>query len=381
MAIRFRKNQKDLTPNEWATFVATVKAAKAPNANAPTYADIAAYHLSSWHGGIAHRYPEFFPWHREYLLVLESRLQKVNPSVTIPYWDWTKETDVPAPLNDETEWGVTRNPLATIKSLLAGAPSLGGLVSTDLALTDYEDFLNAINGPVHGRVHVQIGGPNGEMSNVEISPRDVLFWLHHGNIDKIWYDWQIKHPGVFPSNLLESPLTKFPKKNKDVLDSSSLDVYYGVSSAQPDQTITDKYIWLPDLVSLPSEINYDVTCHNESDEFLPCFSKNKVQWGGSNPDALSWYLSPHRDDFTFRTNLFGTFPKVTRGAKIKAVVGQEYNIKCTIGETSASYYVNGQLYATATYSAGTIPGDGNFGFAVYNPENISVRNISITTAT
>ncbi|MCJ8282632.1 MAG: tyrosinase family protein, partial [Rivularia sp. ALOHA_DT_140] len=34
-------------------------------------------------------HPAFLPWHRELLDDLENALQKIDPSVTIPYWDWT----------------------------------------------------------------------------------------------------------------------------------------------------------------------------------------------------------------------------------------------------------------------------------------------------
>ena len=37
----------------------------------------------------AHTLPAFLPWHREYIDRLESELQKINPNVTLPYWDWT----------------------------------------------------------------------------------------------------------------------------------------------------------------------------------------------------------------------------------------------------------------------------------------------------
>merc|ERR1712240_8485 len=43
----------------------------------------------------AHKGASFAPWHRYYLLLVEERLQKVanNPDFTLPYWDWTKETE------------------------------------------------------------------------------------------------------------------------------------------------------------------------------------------------------------------------------------------------------------------------------------------------
>ncbi len=143
--------------------------------------------------------------------------------------------------------------------------------------------------------------------------------------------------------------------------------------------ITNKYIWLPKEYTLPLKISLDVTCMNNDDEFLPCFSKTKAQWGYSDCDALSWYLSPHRDDFTFRTKLFGEFPKVERHQpRLKAVVGKKYRIICEIMEKSATYNIDGDKYASATYNSGTVPTAGYFGFAVYRTEDIKIENIDIT---
>ena len=66
---------------------------------------------------------------------------------------------------------------------------------------------------------------------------------------------------------------------------------------------------------------------------------------------------------------------IERYEKIKAEIGKVYNMKCIININSASYYINGKLYASATYKKGTVPSKGYFGFAVYRTENINVSNI------
>ena len=35
-----------------------------------------------------HQVSDFLPWHRWYLLEYENLLRRVNPGVTVPYWDW-----------------------------------------------------------------------------------------------------------------------------------------------------------------------------------------------------------------------------------------------------------------------------------------------------
>lgn len=139
--------------------------------------------------------------------------------------------------------------------------------------------------------------------------------------------------------------------------------------------ITKSYIWLPASVQLPSEISLQFTFNQEGD-FLSCYSTNKKKWGQGS-DALSWMLSPNRNDFTFGTGLFKAFPPVKRGKKTKIIIGKKHTMRCIVTETSASYYVDGEWYATATYPKGTISPEGSFGFAVYKPVDIDVQNITI----
>jgi len=144
--------------------------------------------------------------------------------------------------------------------------------------------------------------------------------------------------------------------------------------------ITNQYVWLPNLYKLPAQISYDVTCGSITDEFLPCFSLTKAEWDSELCDALSWYASPHRDDLTFRTNLFRHYPKIERlSTAFKATVGLKFTVSCSITSTSAIYSINGKPYATATYDKGKIPIEGYFGFAKYNSENITVENVQVTT--
>lgn len=40
-----------------------------------------------------HGWEEFLPWHRPYLYYFELQLQDIDPSITLPYWDWTDNYD------------------------------------------------------------------------------------------------------------------------------------------------------------------------------------------------------------------------------------------------------------------------------------------------
>jgi tyrosinase len=43
---------------------------------------------------------------------------------------------------------------------------------------------------LHNRVHVWVGG---QMAT-GVSPNDPVFWLHHAFIDRLWTQWQERHP-------------------------------------------------------------------------------------------------------------------------------------------------------------------------------------------
>ena len=34
------------------------------------------------------------------------------------------------------------------------------------------------------------------MNDTFVSPADPLFWLHHAEVDRIWHQWQQRHPGL-----------------------------------------------------------------------------------------------------------------------------------------------------------------------------------------
>ncbi|KAF8638949.1 hypothetical protein AX16_010423 [Volvariella volvacea WC 439] len=108
---RVRKNAKHLTAEEWKRFIAALKAIKSrsrPGGVVSIYDEFTALHMGAvelhrtWrrqHQKVsrndvgwadpAHDNPGFLPWHRQLLLEFEAALQAVDPSVTLPYWDWT----------------------------------------------------------------------------------------------------------------------------------------------------------------------------------------------------------------------------------------------------------------------------------------------------
>jgi tyrosinase len=202
----------------------------------------------------AHSGPVFLPWHRKLLLEFEAELQKLDKTVTVPYWNWAATArlsnprsapifgadfmggDGTGPFNvvengpfagaahnwpiakeldpDEfgaalvRQFGVLTTSLPTdehvhfaMRELFYDVPPLSASSSIGLRnrlegwLNKRSDYRYWTDGSqMHNRVHVWVGG---HMTS-NTSPNDPLFWLNHCFVDKIWSDWQTSMIGSMP---------------------------------------------------------------------------------------------------------------------------------------------------------------------------------------
>jgi tyrosinase len=137
-----------------------------------------------------HTNARLLPWHRVFLYLFEEALHNYHPDVCVPYWDWTRAEEQHFPDWLASVLPTVHTPTRTI-TVIRSPGSDGGLASiaagipTALSKTTYADFSAPVNG-IHGAVHIWVGGT---MSDASVSPADPIFWLHHANLDRLWWQW------------------------------------------------------------------------------------------------------------------------------------------------------------------------------------------------
>ncbi|MFF6789644.1 tyrosinase family protein [Streptomyces filamentosus] len=239
-----RKNQRDLTTTERRRFVAAVLELKRRG----EYDEFVRMHIEYYtaDGGgrlrTAHMAPSFLPWHRKFLLEFERALRRIDATVTVPYWDWTRDNSPASSLWAEDFLGgngrrsdlqVTTGPFAyargkwTVKHAMTeisyltrdfGRPRDPIPLPTAAQLeevmrertydtapwnsTSPSGFRNRLEGwaqgsgndrfRIHNRVHRWVGGLMLGGGSVN----DPVFWLHHSFVDLVWSRWQQRNPGA-----------------------------------------------------------------------------------------------------------------------------------------------------------------------------------------
>lgn len=266
---------------------------------------------------MGHANSAFCPWHRYFLYQFEQALQTVDPTVMLPYWDWTDQFGTenilfqdnfigpdgtvvgtsgrcvmsgyfafnkpgtggnptplpawyPATLNGwrvrpslaHGHFGPSDPPEGkTLMRQLDSFTSLETLshVQTCLSKTVYENALTSFRvylelgpdgGIMHNRIHQWVGG---SMSDVNSSVNDVVFFLHHCNIDRLWAMWQIDgHAGSAFYPAAGRPLGH--NLNDLMWPWVGAAVGYTSGNVQPD-------IVLPDFTIQPAKHPADVLDH------------------------------------------------------------------------------------------------------------------------
>lgn len=202
-----------------------------------------------------HGSPLFLPWHRAYLYFFEQYLLDQAPESGVPWWDWSTQAGLPTSYEVAQLTDGSPNPLAT--GPVTGIPpeqfANAGLQPVDvtsrqpddpsvlpsqqdvqdvLAAADFADFTLQLEN-IHNGVHVWVGG---SMGLIPLAAYDPIFWSHHVMVDRLWWVWQLAHPGAGPDPaLLDRALAPFPMTVRQTLDITTLGYEYATAttSASP----------------------------------------------------------------------------------------------------------------------------------------------------
>ncbi|ORX92522.1 Di-copper centre-containing protein, partial [Basidiobolus meristosporus CBS 931.73] len=212
-----RKEIREISRREWDDFVAAIKAIHS-GPPPTTYDKLVAVHLQ--YVPSAHSNPLFFPWHRRFMKEFEVALQKTNPNVIVPYWDWTIDSQAPEQsilfrpdyfgASGDTEcivdgpfrnWNMAVPQAHCLKRRWNKGKQIGALYPPELLAKicaqsrSFQEFRVAIEAAPHALVHANIGGDGGDVSTMW-SPNDPIFWVHHAYVDKIWAYFQKLRPDI-----------------------------------------------------------------------------------------------------------------------------------------------------------------------------------------
>jgi tyrosinase len=247
--LTMRPSVTKLTAEELATLRSAI-------AKALEISDERGYeYFANWHGvtlGYCRHHEDLFlPWHRAYLYYFELALREVEPTVALPWWDWTASPDIPAAYTDAQDangkenvlakapiqpWGpAEEGPNETFRKVGA-APVQGPPydLSYALAATSYKDFEQRL-WEVHDTVHVWVGGTMGDPAWAAYDP---LFWAHHTMVDRVWRIWQhSSHADNPPAGRLDTPLEPRGMRVRDTLEVRALGYDYAGTASTVAGTV------------------------------------------------------------------------------------------------------------------------------------------------
>ncbi len=212
----------------------------------------------------------FLPWHRMFLYYFEkivrAHIEELHGAGdwALPYWNYGgggNHNTLPLAFRNPTRPNGSPNPLY-VALRNPGINSGAGLppsITTDAAamacasFTGTSEFGGGISSPAqfnaqtgqleqtpHNVVHSQVGGLMGNVLEAALDP---IFWLHHANIDRIWWEWEHHHSNPSDPSWVNESFTFFDLRctevslpDKDVIDTQrQLDYTYDVSGRDLDR--------------------------------------------------------------------------------------------------------------------------------------------------
>eukprot|EP00731_Ephydatia_muelleri_P005636 Em0002g1812a len=204
---RVRKEWRSMTQAERCLYISTLVTASTRQPWKNCYDQLIQIHSDYFGAGIHGGPTSFFlPWHRWYLLSIENLLRKINCNVTVPYWDWSLESQIwtnsivwnaqcgiggdgipvrTGPFRSSVWTTPNRQPLTReFNGVLPDCAAVA--LGQRMDVPQFATWHNFIEVNLHNGFHCRVGGV---MCTAEAA-NDPVFILHHGFLDKLWADWQ-----------------------------------------------------------------------------------------------------------------------------------------------------------------------------------------------
>ncbi|KAH8653530.1 hypothetical protein BX600DRAFT_386442 [Xylariales sp. PMI_506] len=241
-----------------------------------------------------HYVASFLPWHRWFVHIYEDALRfECNYTGPMPYWDWTQDAgSLPSAAvfspdertgfggngNGSQTWPPASNPLTScvttgavadlrpqyfynlrrphclnrfFSNLTTNGTDRWGAVQYSAARvsnilsnsTTFQVFAATLEDGPHATVHIAI---NGDMFPVS-SPNDPLFFLHHAQVDRLWWTWQQADPETrllsYGGNKYEAPDTT-PAELTDAMDFMGLSENMSVMRVMVTESVDLCYVYV-----------------------------------------------------------------------------------------------------------------------------------------
>jgi tyrosinase len=212
----------DRTVQEYAQAVAIMRGRHANDPTSWTYqAAMHGTHARSvqplWNG-CQHGTWFFLAWHRMFIYYFEQIVRAAvvqaggSADWSLPFWDYGaggQQATLPAAFRSPTVSGGP-NPLFEsarapgINRGLAISPAVAsatralrasrflGISQFGGGVTGVAQFSNStgeVENQPHNVIHNAVGGNGGLMADPDAAAADPIFWIHHANIDRLWFIW------------------------------------------------------------------------------------------------------------------------------------------------------------------------------------------------
>ena len=212
----------DPTVADYAKAVAIMQARPAADPTSWTYqAAMHGTHVTAveplWNG-CQHGTWFFLAWHRMFIYYFEQIVRAAviqaggAPGWSLPFWDYGaggQQATLPTAFRQPTvngspnplfvarrasgiNSGLAVSPAVTSARRALRAPRFIGTTQFGGGVTGAAQFSNStgqVESTPHNVIHDAVGGNGGLMADPDAAAADPIFWVHHANIDRLWFIW------------------------------------------------------------------------------------------------------------------------------------------------------------------------------------------------